>query len=109
MQPTPIGAMRRRLALQAPVEVPDLAGGVARSWADVATLWAAVEPLASAPVVLGDAPTSRTTHRVTLRWRSGVAAGMRLAEGARIFSIRTAFDPDERRRRLVLLVEEEGA
>jgi SPP1 family predicted phage head-tail adaptor len=109
MRPTPIGALRRRVTLQAPVEAPDLAGGVARGWMPVATLWAAIEPLASAPVLLGDAPTSRTTHRVVLRWRAGVAAGMRLAEGARLFSIRSALDPDERRRRLVLLVEEEGA
>jgi SPP1 family predicted phage head-tail adaptor len=101
--------MRRRLTLQAPVEAPDLAGGVARAWTPVATIWAAVEPLTSAPVLLGDAPTSRTTHRVVMRWRAGIGAGMRLAEGARLFSIRSALDPDERRRRLVLLVEEEGA
>jgi SPP1 family predicted phage head-tail adaptor len=101
--------MRRRLTLQAPVEAPDLAGGVVRSWANVATFWAAVEPLASAAVLVGDAPTSRTTHRITLRWRAGITAGMRLAEGPRLFAIRSAFDPDEHRRRLVLLAEEEGA
>ncbi len=38
----------------------------------------------------------------------GIAAGQRLRKGARIFSIRTARDPDESRRYLVCYCEEEG-
>lgn len=39
------GELRHRLTLEAPVETPDGAGGVTRSFATVATLWAAVTPV----------------------------------------------------------------
>ena len=45
-------------------------------------------------------------HRVTLRYRDGVTAAMRLVRGLRRFAIRSAADPDGSRRELVCLVEE---
>jgi SPP1 family predicted phage head-tail adaptor len=103
---SPLGAMRHRLRLDRPVETPDLAGGVLRSFVPVATLWGAIEPLSRRAGLLGDAPASLASHRVTLRWRADVAAGHRLTFGARRFEIRTVTDPDERRLRLHLEVEE---
>jgi SPP1 family predicted phage head-tail adaptor len=102
----PLGAMRHRVRLDRAVETPDLAGGVVRAWLPVATLWAAVEPVERRADLHGDAPSSVATHRVTLRWRSDVAAGQRIAYGVRRFTILTAADPDERRHRLHLTVEE---
>lgn len=109
MRSPSIGAMRHRLVLEAPVETADLAGGVSRSWAAMATLWAAIEPEEEVAGLNGDAPTGFARHRVTIRWRPGITAGHRLTRGARIFAIRSAVDPDERRSRLVLRVEEFAA
>jgi SPP1 family predicted phage head-tail adaptor len=105
MAQIPIGAMRQRISLQAAVEVPDGAGGVARTYAGVATLWAAFEPLAAGVNLTGEAPGNRTAHRVTLRWRDDVTTGHRVVAGARTFEIRSLFDPDGRKRVLVLTVE----
>lgn len=41
------GALSRRLTLQAPVDTSDGAGGSTRSFADVTTLWAKVEPVSA--------------------------------------------------------------
>jgi head-tail adaptor len=49
------------------------------------------------------------THRATLPFRDGVAAGQRLSLGPRRFRIRSAADPDGRRVSLVCLVEEIAA
>ena len=46
------GALNRRLVLEAPVESADGAGGVTRSYSAVATLWAAVEPVAARGLLL---------------------------------------------------------
>jgi SPP1 family predicted phage head-tail adaptor len=99
------GALRHRLVLQAPVETEDGAGGVLRSWSDVVTLWAALEPLAAATTVVGDAPVNRATHRLVMRWRAGVTTGHRFTAGGRVFAILGLADPDERRRFLVATVE----
>jgi SPP1 family predicted phage head-tail adaptor len=102
----PIGAMRHRVRLDRVFETPDLAGGVARAWLPVSTLWAAIEPVERRADLHGDAPSTIATHRVTIRWRSDVEAGQRIAYGVRRFEILTAADPDERRYRLHLTVEE---
>jgi head-tail adaptor len=106
---TPAGTLRHRLVLQAPVEAADLAGGVTRTWTTLATLWGAIEPLGPTPALVGDAPSSLAVHRVTIRWRADVAAGQRLVKGSRVFVILSAMDPAERRRALVLAVEETTA
>src|SRR5689334_3400988 len=97
-----VGTLRRRLTLQLPGGPADGAGGVSRSWTTLATLWGSLGPLGRSPTVYGDAPSSRATHRVRLRWRADVAAGQRLVMGTRSFTILTVADPDERRSALVL-------
>ena len=41
---TAIGELNRRLVLEAPVETDDGAGGVTRSYATGATVWASIAP-----------------------------------------------------------------
>ena len=42
------GLLNRRLVLEAPVETADGAGGVARSFNEIATLWVSVTPISAA-------------------------------------------------------------
>ncbi|SFC24137.1 phage head-tail adaptor, putative, SPP1 family [Bosea sp. CRIB-10] len=102
----PVGALRRRLLLEAPVEMPDGAGGRLTVFETVAAVWAQVEWLSGDERWRGERPEQATTHRITLRWRTGVDAGQRLRDGEQVFDIRAAGDPDGGRRRLVCLVEE---
>lgn len=104
-----IGALRRRLLLEAPVETPDGAGGALRAFESVAALWAAIEWLGGEERWRAGRPEQAATHRITLRWRGDLDAGRRLRDGSRIFDIRSVHDPDGGRRRLVCLVEEIGS
>jgi SPP1 family predicted phage head-tail adaptor len=100
------GALRVRLTLQAVTAVPDGLGGFAESWSDVATVFGRVEPV-SADSRFGAGQTLETvTHRVTLRRRAGVEAGMRFAGRGRVFRIVTVHDPDEGGRYLLCRTRE---
>lgn len=101
-----VGALKRRLVLEAPVATPDGLGGATQAFETVAALWAQVEWLSGREIWRMGRPEQLSTHRITLRWRPGVDAGQRLRDGSRIFDIRTTADPDGGRRRLVCLVEE---
>lgn len=106
MKTTPIGARGRRFVLELPLESPDGFGGVIRTYTAGPQLWGAIEMLRGDERVRAGRPEQAVTHRVTLRYRDGVTSAMRLARGLRKFAIRSAADPDGRRRDLVCLVEE---
>jgi len=99
------GDLNRRLVLEAPVESADGAGGVARSYAPVMTLWGKVEPVSARGAVVADAPGATITHRITLRRRSAVTTAHRLVEGTTVYRIVTLRD-DATRRFLVIGAEQ---
>lgn len=105
-QPQGIGRQRQRMTLEAPVLTPDGAGGVQASWTTSASFWASLEWVAGEERDRAGRPEQAATHRVTLRWRTGLDAGQRLRLGARIFDIRALGDPDGDHRHLVCLVQE---
>jgi SPP1 family predicted phage head-tail adaptor len=102
------GALRTELSLQAVTATPDGLGGFAEGWAEVATLFARIEPVAADSIFGADQTLETVTHRITLRHRDGVASGMRFAKGDRVFDILTVHDPDESRRYLVCRTKEQG-
>lgn len=101
-----MGAMRRRLVLEAPVETPDGLGGTQQRFRRIAALWAQLEWLAGAERWREGRPEQVGTHRITLRWRHGLDASQRFRDGDRLYAIRALGDPDGSRRRLICLAEE---
>jgi SPP1 family predicted phage head-tail adaptor len=84
---TVIGMMNRRLALEAPVETADGAGGVVRGYAAVATLWAAVEAVAARGETVADAAGATVTHRISIRRSPDITTRHRFRDGARVYRI----------------------
>jgi SPP1 family predicted phage head-tail adaptor len=89
------GRLRHRLVLEAPVETADDAGGVVRSYATAATVWAAIEPLAPRETVDADGLAATLTHRITIRADVTVTTRHRFKLGTRVLRILTVRDPDE--------------
>lgn len=100
------GSMRTELSLQAMTPSPDGLGGFTETWVEVATVFARIEPLTAADRFGADQALRTVTHRVTLRHRGNVRAGMRFTRRDRIFEIATVHDPDETGRYLVCRVRE---
>jgi SPP1 family predicted phage head-tail adaptor len=100
------GELNRRLVLEAPVETPDGAGGVTRSYTDVTTLWAAIRPAGAEGDIVAAASGATVTHRILIRARSELTTRHRLREGSRIFRIVALRDQDGTRRFTEIAAEE---
>lgn len=106
MTTVPIGEMRHRLKLEAPLASPDGGGGVTRTWSLVAEVWGAIRPVSGSESFEADGLRGRVSHEIWIRHRAGVVPEMRFALGARIFEIRAVIDSAGRHRFLRCLVEE---
>lgn len=100
------GMLRTRLEVEAASDVPDGQGGTSRQWQPVAALWARVEPVSAYREEIAAGLRQRLTHRVTVRFRHDLEAGMRFIRLGRRFAIRAVQDPDERQRYLICHCEE---
>lgn len=82
-----IGALNRRIVLEAPAETGDGAGGVTRTYETAATLWAQVTPVSARGDVSADSLGALAHFRIVIRARSGIGTRHRLREGTRIYRI----------------------
>jgi SPP1 family predicted phage head-tail adaptor len=98
--------LRQRLTLQEEIEIPDGAGGFTRSWQDIADLWAEIIPFTGREKLFAGQLQSQISHRILLRYRSGITAGQRLVFENRAFNIRYLFNTAEADETLEILAEE---
>lgn len=107
MRPIRAGELRHKVTLQQEISKDDNHGGQVLAWADVATVWAKIEPISGTEAIVARQVQDSLTHKIWLRWRPGVVAKMRLLFGKRVFNI---IEPprnwDERNRMLELRCEE---
>lgn len=89
--PLAAGALDRRITFQAETEVvdPQGSGEPVKTWADVVTVWANVQPLGGRELFASQQTAAKVDTRYRIRWRSGVTPeAMRiLDENGRIFDI----------------------
>lgn len=102
------GILNRRVTIQAPTEVrgADYAD-VQRTWADVATVWASLEPLSARELFQNLEVSSELTTRVRIRYLAGVSAKQRVVFGSRVFEIQSVINPGELNAELELLCAEQ--
>lgn len=91
------GALRHRLAIEAPIRADDGGGGANLSWSVVADVWAAIRPLLVGEKIAGETLQANVTHLVVLRSIDGIGPEMRFRYGARTLQIVGIIDDDERR------------
>lgn len=82
-----IGALNRRLILQAPSEIADGMGGVTRDYDTVATLWGSVMPLSVRSDVTADSLGATLRFRIVIRFRNDVTIRHRFIDGAHVHRI----------------------
>lgn len=103
-----IGKMRHRVALQSRAATQAGTGQPTGAWSTVATVWASIEPLQGRELVAAMAAQSELTHRVTLRYRSGITTKMRVSYGGRFFNIHAVRNSEERNQVMFLDCTEGG-
>lgn len=106
--------LSRRLVLEQPVAAPDGAGGYARSWEPLGTLWAEVVATSGRERDGGTVSLSSSQFRITVR---GAPEGQearpkpeqRFREGTRLYQIEAVSVRDPQGRYLICRASEEQA
>jgi len=62
-------------------------GAVERTWVLVSSPWAAIEPLSAREFVAASATQSKVTTRITISYRPGVTAAMRIVHNGTVYNI----------------------
>lgn len=94
--------LTKRLTLQAVARTPDGQGGYAEAWADVATVWAQLEPLSGYERMQAQKLDAPLSHKAMIRYRPGLTTAMRAVYQGRVLDIKEVIDVDEARRWLKL-------
>lgn len=100
------GKLRHRATIQQLVNIDDGAGGSIETWQDIATVWAAIEPLRGNERYTAQQVQSTLSHKVTIRYREGIKPQMRLTYKGRVFEVESVIDVEERHQWLELLCSE---
>lgn len=104
------GRLRHRVTLQQYTGAADSYGDPLYAddsqWSDVCNVWAAIDPVSGREFYAAEQAQSAVTHKITLRWRSGVSAAWRVVLGRRVFRILSVIDWEERHESLLLMTQE---
>ena len=74
-----IGRLRHRVEIQKQQHVQDQnTGEMVLSWVEFATVWAEVAPLSANRLIAAQASQSKITATITIRYREGMDASMRI-------------------------------
>lgn len=100
------GKLRHRVTIQDPQSARDTFGAEIVNYVDVATVWAAVDPLQGREFFDAQADNAEVTTRIRIRYRSGIKPTMRVVWGDHEYDIRSVIEIESRRRELHLMCRE---
>lgn len=86
--------LNKRIVLQSPVNAADGMGGFTVTWADEATVWAAIWPVSAAETIQAAQAQMTVTHRIRIRYRSVLKASWRVSWSGRYFNIVSIIEPN---------------
>jgi SPP1 family predicted phage head-tail adaptor len=91
-----IGKRQKRVGVQSKQTVRDEAGGAITTWVTDDTIWAHIAPATGKELYAGEQVKAELTHKITIRYYSGLTTENRLIYGTRIFDINFIRNIDER-------------
>lgn len=100
------GELRHRVTIQRKAATQNASGEEVPTWADVATVWAAIEPLQGREFLEAQREGAELTTRIRMRHTVGIAPEMRATEGSHAWDILSVVNSEERDRELVLMCRE---
>jgi SPP1 family predicted phage head-tail adaptor len=101
-----IGKLRHRITVEETTETQEADGSVIENWSAFATAQGSIEPISGREYFAAQTTQAEVTHRISLRYLTGVTPKMRVKYGSRIFDILSVINVDERNRELQLMCRE---
>lgn len=91
------GRLNKRVQIQQQVDIKNQVGHTAkRDWDTVATVWASITPISGREIMASQRELGEITHRIRMRFRSGITAKNRIVYRGRAFDIESAIDVEEK-------------
>ncbi len=100
------GQLRHRVTIQQKSVTQNGYGEEVITWQDVATVWAAIEPLQGREYLEGKQVQAEVTTRIRIRYRSGIQPEMRVTWGSHAYDVQAVIEPESRKKELVLMCRE---
>lgn len=101
-----IGELKKRIVIETVTQTSDGIGGFTETWATFVSAWASINPMKANEVFWAGHLEHRVTHKIMIRYQSGVLPKMRVSFGGRYFYIKGVRNIDEMNRFLELMCEE---
>jgi len=99
----------KRITLQRQTRAADGMGGFTVTWVDALAIWAAIWPVGAAETVQAAQATMIISHRIRIRYRSGLKADWRIRYAGRYFNIVSIIDPNMAHQWLDIMCKEAAA
>ncbi len=87
--------MDKRIIVQVNTPASDSQGGYSDSWATLTTVWASIEPAKGYEKFQASQLETPISHKVTIRYRSGITTAHRILWGSRVLNIKEVINIDE--------------
>lgn len=100
------GTLRQVVAIQVDQGTQNDVGELVSNWVTTITGRAAVEPISGREFFDAQQRQAEITHRVRMRYRTGIEPTMRVLYRSRVLMIEAVIDVGERRRELHLMCRE---
>ena len=103
------GRLRHRVIIERQSHSQDATTGeVTTSWVEVASVWAAIEPLSAREFIQSQAVQSKVTARIVIRYRSGIDSSMRINHNGRYYNIHGVLPDKDSGRDYITMPVSEG-
>src|SRR5262245_56532836 len=90
----PPAKMNKRAVIQSRTNTTDTQGGYTEAWATDVTVWAHMTPLKGYERFQARQTETPVTHKITIRYRSGVTTAQRITYGGNTYHIKEVLNPD---------------
>lgn len=89
------GNLDKRISLQSPTQTRTADGGVTESFEEEAEVWAEIKPVSAREHVSGNQITQDITHKIKIRYYSGITPSWRIVFDSRVFNIHSVINAKE--------------
>ena len=105
--PDGVGALRHRLLFQSVGSIDGTFGKTINTTpSTIATVWGSIDPISGKEMDLIHEVQAEVTHKVIIRYKSGIDASDQFVHRSRTFHIEAVRDADERRAYMLILARE---
>lgn len=101
-----LGPLRHRVAFEARSATRDEFGQQVEGWAQVAQVWASIEPLSGRELLAAQQVQGEVTHRIRCRYVPGLETAHRAVFNGRAFEVRSIINTRELNAALEILAAE---